>query len=63
VTDHCYSAFLFPRIYATLIGIILAFFSVSKDGTNIALCLLGCGLFLASNFYAVYRFFRGDRIN
>lgn len=60
--ENGYRVFLFPRIFFTLIAIILVILSTNKSRTNIALCLLGCGLFLGSNFYAVYRFFRGDKI-
>jgi hypothetical protein len=62
VTKSGYRAFLYPRIFITLIAIVIVFLSMDHGDTNIAFCLLGCGLFLGSNFYAVYRFFRGDKI-
>lgn len=57
-----YLAFLFPRVLATVLSLFLIGYSVSAEHSNSVLTIAGAVLFAGSNFYAVYRFYRGDEI-
>lgn len=62
ISNTGYRSFSYPRIYATLIAIVIIFLSAKNGNADVALFFFGCALFLVSNFYAVYRFLRGDEI-
>jgi hypothetical protein len=57
-----YLTFLFPRVLVTVLSLSLIGYSASAEHSDSALTIFGSILFVGSNFYAVYRFYRGDEI-
>jgi cell division protein FtsX len=57
-----YLTFLFLRVLLTVLSLFLIGYLVSAEYRNSVLTIFGAVLFAGSNFYAVYRFYRGDEI-
>ena len=57
-----YLTFLYPRSLATISSLGLIGYSISEGGADPLALTTGSILFVGSNFYAVYRFYRGDDV-
>ena len=57
-----YLTFLFPRVFLTILSLILIGYSTREGRDNAALTVIASLLFAASTLHAVYCFYRGDEI-
>ena len=61
-SSNGYLSLLFPRVLVTVLALLLIGYSINDDHTNSMTVIIGSVLFAGSNFYAAYRFYRGDKI-
>jgi len=57
-----YLTFLYPRIIVTALSLVFVAYSIGEGDPKLAVFFIGLALFVGSNLYAVYRFYRGDEI-